>query len=180
MKNPGKVFEEDFAASVPSDCMLHRLKDSAQSYNNSRGTLFAWDNPFDYFLFDGNSGLLYCLELKSTKAKSMSYQTDKDDNSSRMIKLHQIDSLKKYSSYKNVVAYFVFNFRDEKNNMQRTYFMDIDDFCKMTNNVNKHSVNEMDMILYGAKKIVGSLKRTRYRWDVGSFLDSVSDKIDNK
>ena len=35
-KNSGKVFEDDFRKSVPDYCFLHRLKDTAQSYNKSK------------------------------------------------------------------------------------------------------------------------------------------------
>ncbi len=50
-KNPGKRFEQDFYNSIDRGrCFIHRLKDTAQSYNNSGGTKFTWNNPCDFFL----------------------------------------------------------------------------------------------------------------------------------
>lgn len=169
-KNVGKRFEEDFKNSVPSDCFIHRLKDSAQSYSNSSDTLFSWDNPFDYFLFDCRARTLYCLELKSTKSTSISYQQCKEDNSKRMIKWHQIQSLIDASKYDNIVSGLVLNFRNESNNDQRTYFFEINDFIKTKKSNDKHSINEIDILMNGGKKIHGNIKRTRYHWDIESFL----------
>ena len=172
--NFGKRFEEDFKNSVPDYCWLHRLKDSAQSYNNSADTSFSWDNECDYFVFDDKSRILYCLELKTTKSKSFSYQMDKNDKSSRLIKWHQIESLTKFSEFNHIKSGLFLNFRDEKNNVQRTYFMDIKDFNKVKESNGKHSINEFEIILNGGVKISGAKKRVRYRWDIDSFLKSMS------
>lgn len=176
-KNVGKIFEDDFAKSIPENyCLIHRLKDSAQSYNNSSNTLFSWDNECDFFVFDTNACILYCLELKSTKSKSISYQIDENDKSKKMIKFHQIKSLTKFSNYNNVNSGFVFNFRDEENNTQRTYFMNIKDFNKMRMSNNKKSCDELDIIMNNAIKIHGELKRTHYRWFVDEFLKNMKNK----
>ena len=168
-KNSGKVFEDDFRKSVPDYCFLHRLKDTAQSYNKSKKTRFTWDNPCDFFVYNSNTHILYALELKSTKYKSMSIQTD-EDSSSKMIKLHQIESLTNMSKYDGIVAGFIFNFRDEKNNMERTYFQNIIDFNNMHEKINKQSLNEMDLLLNGAIKINGAKKRVHYTWDLNEIL----------
>lgn len=170
-KNSGKIFEDDFRKSVPDYCFLHRLKDAAQSYNKSENTKFAWENPCDFFIFDSNTHILYALELKSTKYKSMTIQADKTDKS-KMIKLHQIESLTNMSKYDGVMAGFVFNFRDEKNNMERTYFQNIIDFNNMYEKINKQSLNEMDLLLNGAVKINGTKKRVHYTWDLNEFLSA--------
>lgn len=167
MKNSGKVFEECFRKSVPDFCLVHRLKDSAQSFNQSNLTKFAWDNPCDFFIFDSINCILYCLELKSTKYKSMSFEKIEDKNSQKkMIHAHQIKSLMKFGGYDNVFSGFVFNFRDEKNQMERTYIQNINDFMRMCRNINKQSFNEMDLILYKAKKINGTKKRVNYKWNL--------------
>lgn len=173
MKNSGKRFEEDFSKSVPSYCFIHRLKDSAQSYNNSRNTRFTWDNPCDFFLYDSISHLLYPIECKTTKYKSMSVQLCKDDESSKMIKFHQINSLNKMSEYDGIVAGFFFNFRHfegEENYLETTYFQKIEDFQNMMKNINKKSFNELDLLTNNATKISGSKKRTRYSWNIDEFL----------
>ena len=50
--NSGKQFEKDFSQSIPSYCYVHRLRDSAQSYNQSKQTSFTWDNECDFFIWD--------------------------------------------------------------------------------------------------------------------------------
>ena len=171
-KNVGKVFEEDFAKSILQDWFYYRLKDTAQSYNNNSDTKFSWENPFDYFLF--NSKTLYCLELKSTSQKYMGFQEDKNDKSSKMIKWHQIESLTKASEYQNIIAGFILNFR-LNDDEQLTYFLDIRDFNKMKDAINKKSFTIMDSILYGAKKIDGFKKRTRWHWNVCEFFESYNN-----
>ena len=169
-KNSGKVFEDDFRKSVPDYCFLHRLKDTAQSYNNSSNTRFAWDNPCDFFIFDSKTHIFYAFELKSTKYKSISMQIDENDKTSKMIKYHQIKSLTDMSKYNGIVAGFIFNFRDEGNNMERTYFQNIIQFNNMCEQINKQSFNEMDLLLNGAIRINGVKKRVHYTWDLNEFL----------
>ena len=166
-KNVGKLFEEDFSKSVPQDCFELRLKDSAQSYNESKETKFSWQNPYDYILFNGEN--LFCLELKSTCQKYMGFQINKEDKSSKIIKWHQIDSLTKASAYRNVIAGFILNFR-LSDDEQLTYFLSIQDFNKMKSKINKKSFTIMDAVLYGAKRIQGNKKRTRWAWDINSFI----------
>lgn len=170
--NSGKQFEKDFSSSIPSYCYIHRLRDSAQSYNNSKNTKFAWDNECDFFIWDSNHHLFYAIECKTTKYKSMSVQLDENDKSNKMIKCHQIESLTKISKYEGAIAGFFLNFRDEKNNTERTYFMNIIDFNKMMKEINKVSFNEMDIILNHGIKILGRKKRIYFTWDLDSFLQS--------
>lgn len=171
-KNVGKQFEKDFSSSVPSYCYIHRLRDSAQSYNNSKNTKFAWDNECDFFIWDSKHRLFYAVECKSTKYKSMSVQLDKEDKSNKMIKHHQIESLTKISKFDGAIAGFFLNFRDEKNETERTYFMNIIDFNNMMKNVNKVSFNEIDIILNHGIKINGKRKRIYFSWDLDVFLES--------
>lgn len=177
--NSGKQFEKDFFSSIPSYCYVHRLKDSAQSYNNSEFTRFTWDNECDFFIWDGNARIFYAVECKSTKYKSMSVQLNKEDKSSKMIKLHQIESLKKISEYDGAIAGFCFNFRDEKNDTERLYFMNIIDFNKMMKNINKASFNEIDICLHNGVKILGNKKRVHFNWDIDSFLKFQSKSYNN-
>lgn len=171
MQSAGKHFENQFKASVPDYCLLHRLRDSAQSFNQSNLTRFSWDNPCDFFMFDSMAHILYCLELKTTKQKYMSYEDIySDEKQSKMIHKHQITSLRDFSKFENVTAGFIFNFRDEVHDMERTYFQDIQSFLNMCRKINKQSFNEMDLILNGAIKIDGTKKRVNYKWDIDKFL----------
>lgn len=169
--NVGKKFEENFKKSIPSYCMLHRLKDSAMAYNNNKDTKFTWNNTCDFFCFDSKSHLLYAFELKTTKYKSISYETEYNKNSSKMVKYHQIESLKKLSQYDGIIAGFIFNFRDEKSGIERTYFQNIIDFYSMCQKINKASFNEIDLTMNGnAIKISGIKKRVNYQWNLDEFF----------
>lgn len=171
MQNSGKIFEQQFKKSVPEYCLLQRLNDTAQSFKKSNFARFTPQNPCDFFMYDSKSHILYCLELKSTKFKSMGFEdVNSNDNQNKMIHKHQIISLTKFSDYDGVISGFLFNFRDENNNTERTYFQDINSFNKMCNDINKKSFNEMDLILNGSIKISGTKKRLHYIWDIDGLL----------
>ena len=103
----------------------------------------------------------------------MSVQLDKNDKSSKMVKYHQIESLTDMSKFDGIVAGFYFNFRDEKNNVERTYFQSITDFNRMMKEINKVSFNEMDLILYNSVKISGERKRIHYKWNIDEFFKNI-------
>ena len=172
MKNPGKQFEDDFKKSIPDYCLAERLKDSAQSFNQSKLTKFTWNNPCDFLCFDSIGRILYCLELKSTKSKYITFDDiNKPKSQDKMIKKHQIESLQKFSLFDNVVSGFILNFRDEEHDMERTYFLDIKSFDMMRNKIRKFSFNELDLLTNNAVKIVGQKKRVHYNWDIDGFLN---------
>lgn len=173
--NSGKRFEDNFKKSVPEYCYCHRLRDSAQSYNNSKSTKFAWDNECDFFIWDSKSHTFCAIECKSTKYKNMSVQLDKDDEN-KMVKLHQIESLKKISKYDGTISGLILNFRDEDNDNQRTYFIEINSFINMMKLIDKKSFNEIDLLTVGkAKKINGFKKRTRWHWNLEEFFESYNN-----
>ena len=175
MKNVGKIFEASFKKSVSPQHLLIRLNDPPQSFGGGTAR-FSIKNPCDYLLMDTKHSTLVCLELKTTKSKSISYEdVNGDDNQSRMIHRHQIVGLTKLSEYSHVESGFFFNFRDEKNNCERCYFMRIEDFNNMVKNSSKHSCNELDILTNGAIKVQGLKKRTRYTWDIDSLLDAIAE-----
>ena len=169
MKNEGKIFEDSIKKSIPDYMLLIRLNDSPQAFKQSKLTRFTPKNPFDYVCFDTESRTLFCLELKSTSNKYMSFEDiDSDEEQNKMIHKHQILGLLKCSEYQNVVAGFLFNFRLPDNEL--TYFMEINQFQKMCSLINKKSFNLMDAVLYGAKRINGFKKRTRWYWELDEFF----------
>lgn len=175
-KNVGKVFEDAIKQSVPDYTLLIRLNDSPQAFKKSNLTRFTPKNPFDYICFDTQSRTLFCLELKSTSNKYMSFEDiNSDEEENKMIHKHQIKGLLNASAYPNVVAGFLFNFRLPENEL--TYFMEINKFKKMCESINKKSFNIMDAVLYGAEKINGFKKRTRWYWDLDGFLKSKSNVV---
>ena len=169
MKNAGKVFEADFKKSVPFYCFCYRLKDTAQSYNNSERTKFTWDNPCDFFIYDVTTHLFYALELKSTKFKSMAFGTEEDKD--KFIKYHQLCSLREMSQYDGIRAGLILNFRDEETKTERTYFMPIGRFDNMVKAIGKKSFNEIDLIKNFAIKLNGEKKRIHYKWDLSNMLE---------
>lgn len=175
-KNTGKLFEAAIKSSTPLHCLLIRIPDPPQSFIKSENTRFSRQNPCDYLCYDSDTGLLHCWELKTTSAKSMSFEDiDSDEIQSKMIHKHQILGLLDFSKYKGVKAGFLFNFRHfegEPNYIETTYYMDVNDFLKMTKSIDKKSFNEIDAALYGAKRIDGVKKRTRFSWDIDGFLKS--------
>lgn len=172
MKNSGKVFEEDFKNSVSPRCLYHRLKDPPQSFNQGNNLRFSWKNPCDAMIFDTNNRIFYTLELKSTKSKSMSFEdiNIKEKQPNKMIHKHQIESLLEFSKLNNVRSGFIFNFRDEDNNTQTTYYQEINDFIRMTDEIDKKSFNEKDLINYSPILIYGEKKRSHYKWDLDKCL----------
>ena len=102
----------------------------------------------------------------------MSFEDINSDNPvKKMIHKHQILGLLKYSNYENVIAGLLLNFRDEKNDTERTYFQNIKDFDNMCKQINKFSFDEMDLLLNNAVKIEGQKKRVHYRWNLENFFN---------
>lgn len=174
-KNEGKIFEDDIRNSVPNYAKLLRLPDPPHSFTQRSDTKFSKKNPYDYECFDSIRRTLYCWELKSTHQKYIGFQTSEKDNREVLIKWHQIEGLTKAAQYKNVVSGFLLNFRLD-NGEQLVYFFDIKNFNKMRKNINKKSLNIMDAVLYGAVRINGYKKRTRWSWNIDEFLQSQTDE----
>lgn len=174
MANSGKVFEQQFRKSVPPHCYLLRLNDPPQSFSKSSAARFSPKNPFDFILFDTENRTLVCLELKTTKYKSISFENvNAEEQQNKMIHAHQIEGLANASRFNHVAAGFLLNFRDEKNDMERCYWQNIKDFNKMIANINKSSFNEIDLLMNNAVKVDGVRKRKHYIWDIDSLLSKI-------
>ena len=170
-KNVGKIFEDSIKKSIPDHVLLIRLNDSPQAFKQSNLTRFTPKTPFDYICFDTKLKRLFCFELKSTSNKYMTFEDiNSDEKQNKMIHKHQIEGLLKCSSYTDVVAGFLFNFRLQDNEI--TYFMEINQFIKMCSSIGKKSFNIMDAVLYGAVKIDGYKKRTIWYWKLDDFFES--------
>ena len=108
-----------------------------------------------------------------SKNKYISYEDiTVDEPAKKMIHKHQIIGLTKYLQYNNVISGFIFNFRDEQNNTERTYFQNIKDFNTMCKKINKSSFNEVDLLLNKGVKIQGQKKRVHYKWDMQEFFNN--------
>ena len=162
--NAGKVFENGWKKSIPENIMYFRIPDLPQSFQQT--ARFSLKPPFDCFMF--YKGTLFCLELKTTKSKSFSVETNKEDKG--MIHYHQIENLREYSKYENVVSGLILNFRVDDKSTEITYFISIDDFDKMMNKSTKKSFNAIDLINNNAIKIESTKKRTLFSYGVKEFL----------
>lgn len=156
-KNEGKKFEEDFKSSFGDRFWVYRLRDNAASFGNGNKTRFASSNICDFIVWHDDTKTLYLMELKSTKGTSIPYT---------MIKDNQISGLTDANVH-FVVPCFIFNYRECEN---ATYFMLIEDFNDMKNELNKQSFNPNDLKRYGALRIDSIKKRTRYRYDVEKMV----------
>lgn len=84
-----------------------------------------------------------------------------------MIRDNQIKSLQEASKH-NLVAGFICNFRNKNND---TFFIEIGDFIKMIEDINKKSFNISDLKINNAIPINSKKKRTRYTYDIQKFVN---------
>jgi len=168
MANVGKIFETDFKNSVPDDCLCLRLPDSATGFGqDSSRVRFSMKSPFDFLLF--KSPKLYCLELKSTGKKSLSFERE-GEKTKRDVHLHQIKALQDCDAYENAVCGFIFNFRK-----CGTYFLSIAEFMKFYNSTSKKSISvddveKLDYYCFTSKK-----KKVHYAYDIEDFLQEYNE-----
>lgn len=130
---------------------------------------FSHHSPCDCMLFDGE--YFYTLELKSVGTNSISFERLKEDKG--IIHKYQIDSLLKFSKYKNVVSGFLLDFRLSDN----TYFCRINEFIELINSIDKKSFNERDLLKYCSPIIIEKKKlKVNYKYNVCKLLGDVRVK----
>lgn len=166
MSNIGKIFEQDFKKSVPDYALLYRLPDAAQSFGGSGNLRFSHKNPFDFILWDSKRHILYALEMKTVKGKSISFERSKEEN--KEIHYHQIKGLNAWNKYDGIVCGFIIEFRE----IETTVFIDIDSFNSLVDRTPKKSFNINDIVNSGLPYfiIAQQKKRTRYMYDIDDFL----------
>lgn len=174
MPNDGKKFEQKWReCAEKAKIFTLRIADSDMSFHTQRElrSRFTQKSPYDFLHY--YRGELFCLELKHTKYKSISFQLTPDDTDG-MIHSHQINSLVNASMFEGVHAGFIFNFRkeDEHNPDEDTYYMSIQDFSNFAVNTTKKSINKLDIVENGGVIIHCERKRTRFIYDVeGCFKE---------
>lgn len=139
MVNIGKIFEQQIKKSIPDYILLYRLPDSAESFNRSSTLRFSRKNPFDYIMWDSNAKVLYALELKTVKGKSISFERDVCDKGE--IHIHQINGLREWDKYDGVICGFIIEFRE----LEKTIFLTINDFDRLISIIQKKSFNFDDL-----------------------------------
>ena len=162
-KNVGKVFEDNWKKSCPNWLFVYRPPDASQSFNMSSKLRFSNKSPCDYFLYNGER--LWTIELKSVAGTSISFEREKEDKG--VIHFYQVESLKNFSEYKNVVSGFLVDFRGSDN----TYFLNIKEWDDLINSIGKKSFNETDLLKFANPVLIDKKKlKVNYRYNVEKFL----------
>ncbi len=174
-KNEGKTFETSLQASAKEQGVyIYRIKDvpPIMLKPNSRVS----KNDFDSFIYKKPN--LFPVELKSTKAKSISF-----DN--KIIKKHQVEALEDASKYDGLIAGFIFNFRESDN---FTCFVHIRDFLRIKylseNQIKEHEfkskLNKSSIGISVCKEVGIEIKHVKkkvnYRYYVNKLLDELIEK----
>lgn len=170
-KNEGKIFEESFVSSVDkSHVLVKRLNDNAASWSGGNASRFASKNECDFIFYEMNERIFMGLELKSTKNSLTFWREDfeiKGVKQSFNIKKNQILGLSRWSEYNGTICGLVINFREFNN---KTFFIEIKDFLKYTDKLNKKSINIDDVLKMDHIEIKSQLKRTKYKYDIEKFI----------
>lgn len=158
--NAGKSFEDDIQVSCKGQgIFFSRIKDVFIP-PDLRTRVRVPKNPYDAFAFYKDT--LFALEFKSIKAKSISVSDPK------IIKPHQIESLKEANTYEGVLGGFIFNFRVEDN---PTFYVPIDKFIEYQ----KCALEDDCAIEYEAK-VQKSLSIAICR-EIGTEIKNVKKKV---
>lgn len=158
--NPGKQFEKDIKDSVPKGVYYLRLHDSAIGFDKEHSTQrFALKSPYDAVLC--RNGQMICMELKSTKERSISF-----DGASPMIKPEQLIALHNASEVGGATAGLILNFRAH----EKTFWMDIGVFEEFQRVTTKKSISVDDAENYG-RRIPSRRLRVHNRYDLSVLWD---------
>jgi hypothetical protein len=182
----GKKFEENWRDSYKSSEHFYmRLRDSAK-WLKGEGSSFTSQNPCDSI--QHTMPFLWLLELKSTKAASVSFnpyiegvsspeKKPKNKTTNVMIKANQVKELRQAVKYQGVIAGFVVNYRERKLKTKvfenETFFIHINDFWDFAVRTGKSSISQDDCKTIGIKIEHVKLK-TNYRYKINDFVKQSS------
>jgi len=171
--NIGKVFERNFVKCVPDYVGVIRIPDPAQSFSHASNLRFTRKNPYDFILWNPRTYTFYALELKTVKEKSISFERSKEESGD--IHFEQIEGLKKMSDVGNCVCGFIIEFRE----ISKTIFLQIDDFLKLQDTIDKKSFTIADLESNNIPYIVidQHLMITNSKYEVGDFLSKTAIEI---
>ena len=177
--NLGKKFEKNFKEAAKKEgIFFYRIPDSTQSFGGGESS-FTHDSLADAFTFYNRT--LFALELKSTKYKSISIERENTaSNSHKMIKKNQINNLIECQSYDNIEGCFIFNFREQEEDIildERTYIMNINDFSNFLASTDKMSINEKEILEFGGMMIEGIKKK---KWFTYKVTDGLHNYLERK
>lgn len=159
-QNAGKQFELDVKSSIPDRCWFYRLRDNASSFAGGDKTRFTSSNICDCIIFDDDTKTLFLIECKSTKGTSIPLGKIRDSQAKGLLD----------ASRHCLVAGLLVNYRNENND---TFFISIDDYIDMVENLNKKSFNVKDLLGNGAIRVECSKKRSRWKYDIEKLIDEI-------
>lgn len=178
MASEGKNFEEQLKTSAnEQNIYFYRIKDVPPLMLKPNAKVS--QNDFDSFVYRKPN--LFPIELKSTKAKSISFQE-------KIIKKHQIQALEDAAKYDGIIAGFIFNFRSYDN---FTVFLHIKNFLEIKylseNEISEHrfksKLNKSSIGLDICKEVGIEIhnvkKKVKYRYFVNQLLDSLIELYNN-
>lgn len=157
-----------------------RLQDNLKLGVKVEGARFSQRSPYDSVLF--GSPYLYCLELKSVGATSLSY----GDRPSCNIKAHQINSLLVASQFDNVFAGFLIQFRKRitktSERDEKVFFVEINKFKDFTENNDKKSISYEDCKRIGiiAPSLNVGKRVIKYHYKIEELLDLIIEDSKKK
>ncbi len=129
---------------------------------------FSQHSPCDFMHFDGQ--LFYTLELKTFEG-SCSFERCKGEKG--IIHHYQVESLKKFYTYKNVCSGFILDFRKSDN----TYFLSIEQWDGLVNSISKKSFSESDILKYATPLLIEKKKlKVNYKYNIESLFQKIKEK----
>lgn len=161
MKNQGKIFEEDFRASLNlnnPDLFFYRFKDGTASWGdkNNPNVRFQQKNIADSMIF--YKGYLFITELKSHKGKSLPFSCIRDN---------QFQEMYKASFKKNVFPIVIIFFSE----IEEAYAIKMTDIIHLRD----ENISKSISLLFARQKglkIDSRKLQTHYRFLVEDFLDN--------
>ena len=159
MKNLGKIFEENWKKSVPSNVFYYRVKDSNNNWARNEQLRFTPSNIADCLLFNGATLIL--VELKSHKGKSIPLNCIMG----KKTKVKQIEDLYEAEKYDCVYSQLVVFFSD----VERCFSLPIESVLWFEQLNNRKSIPIEYFEKFGEEIDVTKLQ-TNYRYDIDRWL----------
>ena len=155
---------------MPDYVGVIRIPDPAQSFSHASNLRFTRKNPYDFIMWNPRTYTFYALELKTVKGKSISFERSKEESGD--IHFYQIEGLKKTSDVGNCVCGFIIEFRE----ISKTIFLQIDDFLKLQDTIDKKSFTIADLESNNIPSIVidQHLMITNSKYEVGDCLSKTA------
>lgn len=154
-KNPGKLFEEDFKKSVPTECFVYRFKDGTANFNGAKNenVRFQAKNICDFMVM--TKEYLVLMELKSHASVRIPFSC---------IRNNQIEEMTKIDHPK-IKTYFIFNFRD----LETTFAIEAQKIKEYMETAQRSSF-PLNWCEENGIKIIGTKKKVRYKYDLEKFF----------